>query len=81
MEKILRHVDLQCDYDPDTDVAHIHVAEAATAHETKHTCTCDPEGEGGHVHLHFDEGGRLLRIEVLQAGRTLPVSLLQSLEH
>ena len=43
----------------------------------KHTYPCDPQEVKGMINLDFDEEGRLLGIEVLDASKKLPPDLLK----
>ncbi len=78
VEMIFRRISLQCDYDPDGDVAHIHVADPAPDPGPLSIHSCELKEMGGRIDLHLDAGGRLVRIEVAGANRTLPVSLLRA---
>lgn len=63
---------MQCEYDPDSDTAHIHVGGPGTASEPLLTHTCHLGDIGGQVHLHFSSDGRLVTVEVPRANRKLP---------
>jgi uncharacterized protein YuzE len=62
-------------YDPTVDAAYIRLTDSDVS-EVDYTYACDPKEVGGQVHLDFDASGRLIGIEVLQASKKLPKSLL-----
>jgi uncharacterized protein YuzE len=56
---------------------YIYFDTSKTARSTK-TYACDPEEAGGQFHLDFDDDGRLIGIEVLDASRKLPKAVLKA---
>jgi uncharacterized protein YuzE len=63
--------------DPEDDAAYIALSEERDSASFGFTYACDPSAVGGQIHLDFDVEGRLLGIEVLQASKKLPKSLLE----
>ena len=64
-------------YDASVDAAYISLVEESDREGFGHTYACDPSGVGGQIHLDFDVSGRLTGIEVLQASKRLPASILK----
>jgi uncharacterized protein YuzE len=63
-------------YDPEVDAAYIALLSENDSSSFGFTYACDLAEVGGQIHLDFDVEGRLLGIEILQASRKLPKSLL-----
>lgn len=64
-------------YDRSVDAAYIYLARTIGPGEVKKTYACDPREVQGQINLDFDDAGRLIGIEVLDASRLLPHSLLE----
>jgi uncharacterized protein YuzE len=64
-------------YDPEVDAAYLFLVPIGPG-EAKKTYACDPDEVGGQIQLDFDEGGRLIGIEVLDASHLLPKDLLKA---
>jgi uncharacterized protein YuzE len=62
-------------YDRDADAAYLQLAETIEASSVAKTYACDPVA-AGMINLDFDDEGRLLGIEVLDASKRLPRELL-----
>jgi uncharacterized protein YuzE len=67
-------------YCPSADAAYIYLVDEIGAGQVKHTYPCDPSEVGGQINLDFDDSGRLLGIEVLDASKKLPEDLLRRAE-
>jgi uncharacterized protein YuzE len=65
-------------YDSAADAAYIYLVDRIDAGEVAKTYPCDPREVNGEINLDFDSQGRLLGIEVLDASRYLPQSLLRA---
>jgi uncharacterized protein YuzE len=65
-------------YDASADSAYIYIEETIRSGGVAKTYPCDPQEVGGMINLDFDSGGRLIGIEVLDASKFLPDSLLQA---
>ncbi|HEY4114060.1 MAG TPA: DUF2283 domain-containing protein [Rhizomicrobium sp.] len=69
-------------YDRTVDAAYIRLGETLAAgslvERVVKTYCCDPGEVDGMINLDFDDGGRLVGIEVLNASKKLPVHLLNS---
>jgi uncharacterized protein YuzE len=63
-------------YDADVDAAYIQLKSANDIVPFGFTYCCDPNEVDGQIHLDFDNEGRLIGIEVLQASRKLLRSLI-----
>lgn len=63
-------------YDADADAAYIYFVDEIGAGGVSRTYPCDPSEVGGMVNLDFDAGGRLIGVEVMDASRLLPQTLL-----
>jgi uncharacterized protein YuzE len=63
-------------YDKSVDAAYVYLLDRIGREQVKKTYACDPREVNGQINLDFDEEGRLLGIEVLDASRLLPPSLL-----
>jgi uncharacterized protein YuzE len=64
-------------YDASVDAAYIFFVDEGDRDAFGHTYACDPSEVGGQIHLDFDVSGRLTGIEVLQASKKLPASILE----
>lgn len=63
-------------YDKSVDAAYISLIDEIGAGGVKGTYVCDPNIVEGFIHLDFDHDGRLVGIEVLDASKKLPLSIL-----
>ncbi len=63
-------------YDASVDAAYITLAEDGDTSSFGFTYACDPVEVKGQIHLDFNDVGRLIGIEVLQASKMLPKSAL-----
>jgi uncharacterized protein YuzE len=68
-------------YDPSVDAAYLYFVEDSEQHSQAFTYACDPMEVKGQIHLDFDTEGRLIGIEVLQASKKLPQSILSTAEN
>lgn len=66
-------------YDVTVDAAYIDLRDDKSRNNFGFTYCCDPTEVGGQIHLDFDDEGRLMGIEVLQASTKLPPDLLKYL--
>jgi len=66
-------------YDRRADAAYLYLSDGIRDGEVAKTVPVDPAAIGGMINLDFDEGGRLLGIEVIGASRRLPRELLDRL--
>ena len=64
-------------YDKSVDAAYISLKSDDDQSRFGFTYCCDPNEVGGQVHLDFDEDGRLIGVEVLNASKKLPSYLLK----
>lgn len=64
-------------YDAKIDAAYISLLEEGERTFFGFTYACDPVEVQGQIHLDFDESGRLTGIEILDASKKLPTSLLK----
>jgi uncharacterized protein YuzE len=69
---------MRIEYDAKVDAAYIYLVEEIGAGSVAMTYPCDPLQVNGEINLDFDAGGRLLGVEVLDASRFLPKSLLEN---
>jgi uncharacterized protein YuzE len=67
-------------HDLTADAAYIYFDENPAPGCAKKTYSCDAARVGGTINLDFDSEGRLIGIEVLDAGRKLPPALLMEAE-
>jgi uncharacterized protein YuzE len=67
-------------YDPSVGAAYIALLSDDDVSSFGFTYACDPQQVRGQIHLDFDVSGRLTGIEVLQASKILPSSLLNEYE-
>ncbi len=63
-------------YDAEADAAYLQLAQEIGAGGVAKTYMCDPLEVGGMINLDFDDMGRLLGIEILDASQRLPLGLL-----
>jgi uncharacterized protein YuzE len=63
-------------YDKSVDAAYIYLADGIAAGGVAKTYCCDPVEVNGQIHLDFDEQGRLVGIEVLDASKLLPEAVV-----
>jgi uncharacterized protein YuzE len=64
-------------YDAKADAIYIQLADEILLGGVKKTYPCDPLEVGGEINLDFDAAGRLIGIEVLDASKKLPQSVLR----
>ncbi len=65
-------------YDPSVDAAYITIKSDSDKTPFGFTYCCDPVKVDGQIHLDFDEDGRLIGVEVLNASQKLPNHLIKS---
>jgi uncharacterized protein YuzE len=65
------------EYDRSADAAYLSLTPIK-AGGVKKTYACDPDEVGGLIQLDFDEDGRLVGVEVLNASHLLPQGLLRA---
>ncbi|WP_030203254.1 DUF2283 domain-containing protein [Streptomyces sp. NRRL S-87] len=70
--------DLKVTYDETANAAYVYFTEPQARVRSAHMYPCDPAGVDGMINLDFDERGRLVGIEVLDARSKLPEYLLRS---
>lgn len=63
-------------YDDSVDAAYIQLVDELGAGGVANTYPCDPAEVGGMINLDFDDAGRLVGIEVLDASKLLPPAVL-----
>lgn len=63
-------------YDASADAAYIYLVDEMDAEGVARSYPCDPKEVGGQIVLDFDHSDRLVGIEVLDASKKLPKSLL-----
>jgi uncharacterized protein YuzE len=63
-------------YDRSVDAAYISLLGDTEESSFGFAYACDAKEVGGQINLDFDISGRLIGIEILQASKKLPVSLL-----
>lgn len=69
---------MKIEYDRSVDAAYISLGPEIGVAGVFQTYACDPVEVGGQINLDFDEGGRLIGIEVLDASKILPEELLRT---
>jgi uncharacterized protein YuzE len=74
---VRKHV-IKVTYSQQADAAYIKLVDSIGAGGVAKTYLCDPVEIGGMINLDFDSGGRLVGIEVLDASKLLPDSLLRN---
>jgi uncharacterized protein YuzE len=65
-------------YDPRSDAVYIYLVDEIPPGGVAQTYPCDPREVNGEINLDFDADGRLLGIEILDASKKLPETLLRS---
>jgi len=68
---------MRISYDSKSDAAYIYLVDEIRPGGVARTYPCDPRVVQGEINLDFDLEGRLLGIEVLDASKRLPMSLLK----
>lgn len=71
--------ELRVSYDEKADAAYIYLGEMGPG-EIAFMYPCDPIRVGGMINLDFDDGGRLVGVEVLGAASKLPHALIDQAE-
>ncbi|MFF9765227.1 DUF2283 domain-containing protein [Streptomyces sp. NPDC014636] len=71
--------DVRVTYDKTANAAYVYFTDPQVHVKSAHMYPCDPV-DAGMINLDFDEQGRLIGIEVLEANSKLPKYLLQSAE-
>lgn len=66
-------------YDKSVDAAYIYIEDNFARRAVAKTYCCDPREVDGQINLDLDAHGRLLGIEVLDASKKLPASIMQEL--
>jgi len=64
-------------YDKSADAVYIYLAYPIAPGAVKGTCPCDVLETGVQVNLDFDDSGKILGIEILDASVRLPKELLE----
>jgi uncharacterized protein YuzE len=64
-------------YDKEADAAYVSLGNSREAGRSARTEVVDLEIENGAINLDFDDGGRLIGIEILGASKLLPAALLE----
>ena len=64
-------------YDKSVDAAYVYFSESPPGKVAK-TYPCDPKEVNGMINLDFDESGKLVGIEVMDASKKLSKSILDS---
>jgi uncharacterized protein YuzE len=64
-------------YDKSADAVYIYLTHPIAPGAVKRTCPCDLLETGVQVNLDFDDLGRILGIEILDASGRLPKELLE----
>lgn len=67
-------------YDSSSDAAYIEIGGEIGLGGVASTYMCDPREVRGMINLDFDEAGRLVGIEVMDASKRLPPGVLRTLE-
>ena len=65
-------------YDHSVDAAYIKISSDDDESRFGFTYCCDPNEVDGQIHLDFDDEGRLIGVEILNASAKLPSYLLKS---
>jgi uncharacterized protein YuzE len=66
---------MRVEYNQQVDAAYIYFDVAEK--QVEKTYACDPAEIGGQIQLDFDETGKLIGIEVLNASKLLPAAMLK----
>ncbi|NKC49690.1 DUF2283 domain-containing protein [Ochrobactrum anthropi ATCC 49188] len=61
---------MKISYDDSVDAAYINLNDEFSPTLVDYTYCCDPNLVDGQIHLDFDNDGRLVGIEILQASKT-----------
>ncbi|MEU9861184.1 DUF2283 domain-containing protein [Streptomyces sp. NPDC047971] len=72
--------DLEVTYDAVANAAYLYLTTPGSHPRVTSMYPCDPVKVDGMINLDFDEAGRLIGIEVLDARAKLPAYLLESAE-
>ncbi|MFB9932204.1 DUF2283 domain-containing protein [Amycolatopsis halotolerans] len=72
--------EIKVTYDSEADAAYIYFVDPNYSPPVARMYPCDPVEVGGMINLDFDEGGRLIGVEVLAARSKLPAHILDSAE-
>jgi uncharacterized protein YuzE len=67
---------VKLEHDHEVDAAHMYLDSETV--RPKKTYVCDPQEVDGQIQLDFDDAGRFIGIEVLNASRMLPESCLKT---
>ncbi|MCX6580339.1 MAG: DUF2283 domain-containing protein [Candidatus Aminicenantes bacterium] len=67
-------------YDKQANAAYIYLASQIFPRSIIDTYTCNPVEVGGEINLDFDNQGRLVGIEILNADKKLPMEVLENAE-
>jgi uncharacterized protein YuzE len=68
---------LKIEYDAQADAAYIYLDDSVEPRVVKKTCGCDPVEVDGMINLDFDDEGRILGVEVMDASARLPKAALK----
>jgi uncharacterized protein YuzE len=66
-------------YDPSVDAAYIKIKSDDDTSSFGFTYCCDPLTVNGQINLDFDDSGRLVGIEIMEASKKLPSYLLRTI--
>lgn len=67
-------------HDTSVDAAYLYLVDEIKPGGVAKTYACDPLEVDGQINLDFDDEGRLIGIEVLDASKILPAELLDQAE-
>lgn len=67
-------------YDKQANAAYIYIASEILPGSIQETYTCNPVEVGGEINLDFDNQGKLVGIEILNADKKLPMEVLEIAE-
>ncbi|MDQ1353920.1 MAG: hypothetical protein QG657_4229 [Acidobacteriota bacterium] len=67
-------------YDKQANAAYVYLASQILPGSIIDTYTCNPVEVGGEINLDFDNQGRLIGIEILNADKKLPMEVLENAE-
>jgi uncharacterized protein YuzE len=67
-------------YDRSVDAAYIYLRDMIPAGAVKMTYSCDPAEVKAEINLDFDDAGRLIGIEILEASLKLPSEIIDLAE-
>jgi uncharacterized protein YuzE len=70
--------ELEVTYDQTANAAYIYLTDPPKHPQSAQVYPCDPIGVDGMINLDFDDAGRLIGIEILDARSKLPQSLLNA---